>query len=421
MTFTLPPFSRLIVHTLNLETRLSSILERYTIIDNTLPPAAAPIDRLKILIARTNKVIECKTDRTTARDVFAKLVSELREVVLEGNEEKIHKSTLFLLGALIHRYFRIIKEYENYGYGYFGPTTPTSCTLFNAIRECLQFDTKLLKGFLPSDLKILDVTTIVHALETFRENMLIEDAKKHPRYMSYDHFSKKDPNFIVHLTEIIDEHKKTGKDILADFKAVQFLQSLAKHFDNEHKQIEGELKKWGNLLASHNPDYSKLTIELVVAHIEKHIQTKDIKEKILDLLSSNHIESNFAKLNHETFLKEMNSLHLSKSGYTILGGYSLILHSKGIGEKLKGCIYKSLEIEKNPAALDVESMLYGIKFLNEHVQDDPTSALDCSFFGGRDKLVTQIAQKEQFLIDSIKEKAPKEKAAAETSGNALSI
>lgn len=119
MTFTPPEFKILSVNTRNLETVFSTLLGRYKII--TDPPVSEAVssgeiisNTLETLLARTHKVVICKTDRETARDVFKQLSNELREVLKENNEEKNKQAILFLLGALLHRYFRLIKEYDNF-------------------------------------------------------------------------------------------------------------------------------------------------------------------------------------------------------------------------------------------------------------------------------------------------------------------
>lgn len=100
MTFTPPEFKILSVNTRNLEAVFSTLLGRYKII--TDPPVSEVVssseiirNTLETLLARTHKVVICKTDRETARDVFKQLSNELREVLKENNEEKISKPFCF--------------------------------------------------------------------------------------------------------------------------------------------------------------------------------------------------------------------------------------------------------------------------------------------------------------------------------------
>lgn len=398
MTFIPPAFSILRVNTLNLEAKLSTLLERYKIIDNKIPLAAGvkPQNSLEVMIARTNKVLDCKTKRTTQCDVFSKLVKDLREVLKEGDEEKNKQGAMFLLGSLIHRYFRLISEYKSYGWSLWGPTSVTSCDLFQAIRVAL-FDT--IDQDIEKDLKILDVTTIVTALEIFRDNMLVKDKHQVPRYKDYPHFAK-DDNFIVHLQEIIDKYSETksNQKTLLQFKAIRFVQSLAKQLELEHQQIEDELKKWSQLLIAEHPDFSKLTAEILDDHIKKNVKVDLTRVKILELLHTPRIKNNLDKLNHTTFVADMNGCHLDIASYTVFGGYSLLLLSKDVGEDLIHYINQALGIEKKP--LEQSDLLLGLAFLKQYEEDNPQAVLDCTFFGGREKLKTNILQNELHLVRS---------------------
>lgn len=171
MPFTPPVFDLFRVNTVNLDVMLSRQFGRYIIVAEEKPSEASssqaiavPQSSLEVLLARTHhKVVVGTTDRTTQQAVFKQLSNELREILKENNESKNKKATMFLLGALLHRYFRLIKEYDNYNY-LFTIYDVRNCDLFKAIRAALHLPAEMPDGFKANDLAVLDVVTIVDSL-----------------------------------------------------------------------------------------------------------------------------------------------------------------------------------------------------------------------------------------------------------------
>jgi hypothetical protein len=404
MPFIPPVFSILRVNTLNLDTRFSTKLGRYNI---EVPKAAKdssdkPPTRLEVLIASTQQVIDCKTDRKTARDVFSKLVIELGEVVKTGTEAEKNTGVLFLLGALLHRYFRLINEYSAAYTNMFVKTSDVrNCDLFQAIRAALKLPKEMPSGFKLKDLEVLDVTTVVTALEVFRDNML-QEVDKVPRYKKYPHLAK-DVNFERYLQAIIIEQKGRGAAILKEFKAVTFIQSLAAKIEAQRVLLEEELDKWSKILKKDHPDFSSLSFKSIENHIIKKITVESAREKILDLLYTGHIITTLESFDHASFLIAMKKCQTDKAIYIVFGGYALLLQSKKDLEKLEFCIYQALNIESKPKELTNEDMLVGIQLLKEFIETNPEIVLNYDFFGGKDKMNTEISQREEALILKVKE------------------
>lgn len=408
MAFIPPGYSTLRVNTLNLDTKFSTKLGRYNIVESK-PSSEKPLSSLEVLIIRTQQVIVSKTDRATARDVFNQLVNELREILKGDNEEQKNRGAKFLLGALLHRYFRLIQEYDDYNNGcarftlFFRPWDVRSSRFFLAIRSALKLPEDKSDNFRQKDLVILDVQTIVTSLKVFQENMLSAGDDKIPRYKKYPHFEQ-DAHFTEYLKKIIADHEKIGLPVLTQFKAVQFIQSLAIKVETERLQIEEELIKWSKLLEKENGDFSKLDLEKIEAHITINIKSEPLKEKILDLLYTGYMKTNLATMNHTTFLAAMKKCQTDIATYTVCGGYALLLQSKGI-KQLQFCIYQALGIQEKPEDFTDKDMLTGIKFLKQFVENNPDTVLDYEFFGGKEKMNTQISQNEEALILSTKEKS----------------
>ncbi|KTD60660.1 substrate of the Dot/Icm secretion system [Legionella santicrucis] len=405
MTYTPPPFATFRVNTLNLDTAYSTLLGRYKVVEARSSDSVQQTS-LEVLIARTNEVINSKTDRESQREVFNLLVNELRQIPKE-DKEKTTQGTLFLLGALIHRYFRLIKEYDDYnGYAswtYFGRCDVTNCKLFLAIRRALQLkeiEHIPKKKFKEDDLKILDVVTIVRALEVFRDNMLIEDKEKVLRYMKYPHFAQ-DANFQKYLQEIIEQQTRRGAAILHRFKAIAFVQSLIKQIENERQQLDKDIEKWCKAVAKEHKDFNvfkTLNDEAIGASILKYVESDKSRNIIYDLYYTPLIRDNLESMDHSILLTKLKEGYEQKCNYMLFGGYALLLqHPRGLDDNLLFTLQKALGLERSLDELSKEDLGNGIIFLKEFLEHDPSVILDCEFFGGRDKMDTLIARVEKEL------------------------
>ncbi len=413
MTFTPPRFSILRANTRNLDSTLSTSLGRYKIVD--ADDVVKKRNSLEVLISRTQQVIDCKSARATQLDVFNRLVNELREVLKLKNEDKNNKGTLFLLGALLHRYFRLMQEYDNWSTRFY-TWDPRSCKLFLAIRAALKLPEQMPNDYRQMDLTILDVTTIATALEIFRDNMQLKDEQQIPRFKKYHHFAVEDPNFEIHLNELIDKYKNIAAPVLKQFKAIDFIQSLVEKVDAEHQQIKQALIEWNKIFVREHSDFNLVNIETIEAHMTTHIKSVPLREKILDLLYTPFIKSKMEGLDHQSFLSEMNKCSSDIARHAVLGGYSLLLQYPGM-EKLKFYIYQALGTEKKPEELTDEYMLQEIGFLKQLIKLNPGLVLKYEFFGGKAQMDTQILQNEEALTLKIQEKAkekPKEQKEANT-------
>lgn len=406
MTFTPLEFAKFRVNTLNLEAKYSTLLGRYRVVDSQISDRSSVVQQssLEVLIARTNEVIKCKSSRDTQVDVFNLLVNELRQIPKE-DKEKTKQGTLFLLGALLHRYFRLIKEYENpngyISWSFFGCDV-TSCKLFQAIRRALQFKEidVIKKKYKEDDLKILDVVTIVTALEVFRDNMLLEDKEKVPRFMKYPHFVK-DEHFKQYLQDIIDEHRKRGAAILHRFKAIAFVQSLTIQINNERQQLEKDIEKWCKGVAKDYKNFNAfqcLEDETINTSLIKHVESEASRNIIFRLFYAPIIQSNLESMDHSTFLTKIKECYDYTCSYILFGGYVLLLqNSKTLGTDLLFTMQQALGLKASLDELTKVDMLDGVKFLKQFLETEPGVNLDCEFFEGKERMHTAIARAEKEL------------------------
>ncbi len=301
MTFTPPSIEKLVENTNKLEERFSIQLNRYSI---KKPESIKKQTDLSWWFARTQGVVDCKTGRDTAHEVFNQLVNELRHVNAEDPVQN-KKATSFLVGALLHRYFRILQEYDDYNayLSLLWRSYPGNCRLFIAIRAALKFPEVTstdAKSFTTEDFKKKDIeckenplgmdnASIVIHLETFRDNMLLEDEKKEPRYKKYEHL-KKDINFEKHLNEIITFYKARAAPVLKQLKAIQFIESLTIDVIAKCKLQISALDEWHKRLVKDHPNFSTLDLNTIEAHIETHVKEDEVKEQLLDLLNTKRIK-----------------------------------------------------------------------------------------------------------------------------------
>ncbi len=417
MTFTPPTFIKLRTDTLNLDIDFSTLIGRYAIAPSASPLVASsssstPVvksNSLETLIARTHDVITCSSDRATAKEVFLLLNQECRDILAEKNEPKIKKGTLILLGALLHRYFRLLKKYDksnSYTSYFWTPYDERNCGLFKAIRKALNLPDEMPKDYRQRDLAILDVTTIVSTLKAFRDHMKLGD-----RYLNYPHFAT-DKNFEPYLNEIIQEHSSRGSDVIKQFKAISFIQSLARQVESSVVQNEEALTSWCSKLAKKHDDYSTLTVELIEQHLRENMEPGITRENILDLLDTPEIKNKILSLDHPQLLCALKKCNADLASHIMTGGYALLLQTKQINDKLAFYMEKALGLHQPHSADEVApvfadtDMLSGIAFLKQFLTNNPGTVLDCEFFGDRSQANTFIAQVEQRLSTKPKEMMP---------------
>ncbi|CAM3055753.1 Dot/Icm secretion system substrate [Legionella steigerwaltii] len=409
MTFIPPAFAKLRVNTLNLEIKYSTLLGRYKVVDSQVGEGSSAVQpsSLEVLIARTNDVIKCKTGRDSQLEVFNSLVNDLRQIPKEDREQ-IKQGTLFLLGALIHRYFRLIKEYENpdgyISWNFFGCDV-TTCKLFIAIRRALKFKEidVIKKRYKEDDLKILDAVTAVKALETFRDNMFMEDSEKVPQFMNYPHFAK-DVNFKQYLQDIIKEQTKRGEVILHRFKAISFIQSLATQIENERQLIEKDIEKWCKGVAKEKEykdfnTFRTLNDKSINESITKHVESEKARNIIFSLFYTPLIQENLESMDHGAFLIKMKECYDFTCSFMLFGGYALLLQHepKMFDKHFSFIMQQALGLERSLDDLTKEDMFNGVKFLKQFFETEPAVVLDFEFFDGRDKMNTALATAESEL------------------------
>lgn len=422
MPYIAPKFSVLKANTLNLDTELSTIYNRYTI--PKLSEGISPNSTFELLQTRMNVVVHCKeTERETAREVFTQLIKELN---LAGpDEEQKKQGTMILLGSLLHRYFRMIREINKSNYYssvFFYQRTPLTSDLFQAIREALGLENNPGPDYLRKDLERLDALTIVSSLEVFRDNMYVKLQKTgRARYKSYPHFAN-DINFERHLQDIIDEHAGNEKNqlILSEFRAVYFLQSLSKQIELERDKLEVVIKEWAEALESAHKDFNSIKSTDILQHIESNVAHEPTKARLKFMVQSESVNAHLATFNHKTFLERMIKCADTMASYQLVGAYFLLLNLKFVSDPLKCFMLTALEFDvKNNTISDADHYL-GIKFLGGFIKNNPELNCNWSIFGSKGRFESKRKTLEAQLYNKISG-VQDPKSASESSSTVNSI
>lgn len=393
MTYIPPIFAIFRVNSLNLSAKFDIKLGRFELVaDNQ--DAEKKSNELELLIARINIILKCTTKRDTAKDVFELLVNELRPVLKENDEEKEKDAVTLLLGALLHRYFRIINECKARYANVFWQQKPEDSGLFMAIREALRLPKKKNDKYLEADLEVLDTTTIVTSLEFFRDYML-KDKDGKPQYMQYPHFAK-DSNFLYYLNEIIKQQTPESELIIDQFKAINFICSLVKQLEKQRLEME---EGFDSLASDLKKKSVALTIDSIETHIEKYLKDSDLKEDILNLLHTQAINKILLTpdLNLNMFIDKMKVCHSETASLILLGAYTVILQPMTENHQLQFLLHEALNIEINPGALTADDKFRGIRFLEKYLKDNKEIKLNYEYFGKQNTLEQAISQTKEDL------------------------
>lgn len=413
MAFTTFTYRLLKSNILQLGKSYSTLIGRYAIIDSSNDSSSKSKNTLAILIGRVNDhVSQSTTGRTSQRDVFVKLNNELTPYI-EGTLDEVKNCSLTLLGALIHRHYRLLVEDTTWNpikFFNYNLVNVVDCRLAKAIQAALQLDKKK-----------LDEYTVVVSLQVFQKHMLkeIEDylpgdktkTIKQARYLFYPHFAREDKDenkgddFKSHLSDMINEHQKCGASVIKQFQAISFMQSLVSQLEKDNEPVEQEMSDWITILSKTHKDFSSLTQEIMVSHLNDYFQLKQeksaIKERILELINMGYETRIFEGIkDYSLFIEKMNVSHTDESRCILCGGYALLLQRGKLEKDLLTLIFKSLGLKAVLSTLDQFDCM---EFLKSYVEREPSPVLNCDFFGGSDNMVTQVTQLWVSLAQEIQE------------------
>lgn len=407
------PFNIFKKNTDLLDPKFNTDTGRYDICGN-----AKPENSFDLWMKRVEKVTKCDTTGWMNQcDVFKILINDLKSIDPKKDGEK---GSLILIGALLHRYFRMITYYENTGAEpisivtslFYKPRTPLNSKFFQAIRIALQLEAKVkYNDFQAKDLAKLDVVTIVDSLTYFHDYMVSEDENSQPQHEKYAHFKhSNDPYFVTNLEDIIEQYSAVegAHQMLMQYKAIRFIKSLAKQLDSDNEVLDKALAVWVKALNKDYPDFSQLNTMLLEKHLNEHTKSEllrqkikmlflydDIKSQINCLSDSSDVDLQDKKapscLNHALFLEQMKTLNLTFASFNLYGGYSILLQSSAISDNLKFFMLQALGDVNGSLNNTNEDMVSGIESLCEYIKSDPEIKLDWSFFGSKKGFNTQLS------------------------------
>jgi hypothetical protein len=416
-------YDEIIYKTANIHNPYSKFKKRYTIKDpNDLSQVTREKSDLEILIGRVNEfVIPCKTNRDTAREVFSTINQELRQYIEnECTKKEQINASLFLLGALIHRFLRLKTEYKQINkyrstLSYFGGESDiNNCRLYQGVNQALE-----------ADKREIDNYTIYTSLLAFRKVMLsvvevektVGSTKKTIRtlkYKTYEHFDKVDPNFEKNLDKLIKNYEVLAAEEIKQFNAIWFFESLPNQLEKDRIALELEIKQWCDALGRKYKELNKIEPEVIEQHLEQYflekierisgkndpLQSERAKEKAF---SYNKIKEKIAFLanyilwspqeweritNSSVLALSLNEVDMGRIRCILCGGYSLLMNTGQVDQAPLYYIKEGLTLEE---PLTQDEHCDCISMLNEYVMnEDSPPALNCDFFKDRHEMLTVI-------------------------------
>lgn len=390
MPYQLPSYTVLRARTLNLEAELNQYLGRYSISN-----ANKTNNTLYTLISRANDISNAKTERESERQVILDLVNELRPFIDDDEGVKNINATYVLLGALIHRYKRLIKWADTRSYFY--QINPLDSGLFQAIRYILKLSEQISmtkdeiklhsKTFRSDDAKILDEMTVYYALKAFQTYMYQEDEWHRKNYMNYVHL-KQDPNFETNLQEIIDESGKKAQSMIIEYKPLKFLKSCVTILDNEMVLCRQSTCQLIETLKNHNVELKKIDGEQLIQFVEQHIKNETEQKSLCQLISTDKIYKDIQSLNYKTLQQSILKCKEDLSSYALMACYLLVNQTR----KLHPCLKNALSLKGDVRDIDESAQYLGLKTLKSLIKLKPDLNFDCEFFGNKEQMIKQLYQ-----------------------------
>lgn len=355
--------------------------------------------KLEFLFNNTQKEMEAYVkkngDRITQAKALLQLVLELKSdenyaIALAKNEKQysesdraiIDKTHKIMLGALIHRYLRIIDEYKpiKKTAGLFGGVgdyltkkvynpTPTNSDIFKSLASILNITAQ----------NQLDPMTIQSACESFASFMQYKD-----RYTNYVHYQN-DVNFISHLEAMIHKAAKAAEPELAQINKIKFLISLTKNIQEKTQDIEILLASLEKKLTEKD---LPLNFEVILKHAKPLFINEEIGIRFNLLMDRPYVAEHIHRWNVVTFIEETREALYTNSRYALFGGFFMVFHqAKEFQQQLLvKSIANVLKFDKAGNEFETNSLLLSLKFLNNWFMkiniDDST--VDWTLFDGKD-------------------------------------
>ncbi len=378
MAITIYNYDKLITAIKNLKDNYSIHKGRYYIAD------AQPSEYLDILIKRVNThVLLSKTARTSEINLFSQLIKELIPYKDKGEDAK-NNVTFLLLGTLIYRKLRLESTYAWYSF----TANVKNCKLHQGIDDALDLGEK----------KKLDNLTIVTALEIFRDNMLrVNEKDQQPRFMTYELFAKDPVKFKSFLTEMINKYKidKETKLLINEFKAIDFLQSLASELDNEKQVVQKILDEWFVTLEKQYKEFTQLDAQLMFEDFQNRYLSSDgsnsdsikkINQKIVGFIGllPDDLKGIAGFKACKSFLA---SCFENDYRCIIAGAYFILAKQAELREDFLDIIKSDKTLDLG--ILDSDEQKSCITLLDEFIKLN--DKVDCTFFHGRKILLTELS------------------------------
>lgn len=344
------------------------------------------------LLAAVNEEIVNKkdTDRETQVEVFRKLYDGLIPLVSDEDKTNEYQSSVqqIMLGALIHRYLRLYREYEQrvdaYVFRWF--TSPQQCRLLRAIESVLVLNED----------NVLDSLTKYSCLKAFQAYM-----RENNRYKEYKHFAKNNTTFLDDLAELITQEKKSAGTKLDQMQAILFISAQASYVNRIFIDI---LEVIAQLKIPDIDEETEIVYESFVQDLLKPIKDDKTQKRIEQLFDASYIFENLLDLLRKGELKKkLKSVLEGKSGYSLFTVCYIVFSRETEASIVKQYLEKILELSPKP---DIEAQLFGLETYQAWIWNEDNhkelKCLDYNYWGGFELYDRVIREKKLELSQAVK-------------------
>lgn len=389
MPYIPPEYIDLFQETQQLEGTFSAIAKRYK-------PSSLP----ELLDLINEKMLKKPvSDRLSQVEVFRKMYIELSPLSGQSNEDNKESARRILLGALLHRYFRLEAEYKRLdskiSYFLFSSSIK-ACRLHSVIKDILGLTKE----------NSLDPLTVVTCCQAFHEHMIFED-----NYKKHGHF-KHDANFFPYLSNIIEEHSKGAAQLSKQVEGIDFLKSVAVSVDQMRQKIVSALQLLFKRLESNDSLYDEFNLDRVKNISLEAIKDEEVRQRVSQLISAacNYIAEHPESEDYESFKMVAEACLNARSQYALFGAFVVILARPIKMEQLEASLKLALKHgSENNINTDYETRLQGIRILRSWLltSEGIHMQLNCKTWGSYEVFKDQVIAQEANLMKTMEQEEEK--------------
>jgi hypothetical protein len=285
-------------------------------------PDQTRLDQIALIVQLSGRVQEgvsrrCEEARRTEKNPIV-----LNEII----EAQFAEASDILLGAILYRYLRLVKEYEGAGSCYGLVTDASNCALKNAIDDLLKINIAGASSFSATassvPMNTLDSLTIFTCCNAFQNYLNENNANQKKNYTEYSYIEN-DSLFFTNLSSIIEAERPKSKPMRDLLQFAIFIQSIPPLLTTYEQDLNDLLKPLISALGTKLLEVEEIDSEGVLEAL-KTITTDSPVAHFFEqyLLASDLVidEEHFTRFEND--IKERMEIYCQ---YALLGAYVMSL------------------------------------------------------------------------------------------------